>query len=538
MKYKHLLASILTMPLLISSVYAQSLKPGTAMFQNIYGVASSQNVNTGIIEEITDATLLTEGFVVSTNPDAYLDILFSNGVVGRLSPDSKIVIESFLVSQDPGSLTDSGVTTAGEQPVLKLKLEYGDIILNGTAKSAGDFVVETPVSEVKAGLSKFFVSYGLTTSESESVSRAINLGTDSLQVTSNLKGNFSDIRDQVIYGYYDPYASPKTAYLYNDNSAVILTAKEDNVVAENTSYSLLPVEDEATEELETVADYVLEGGANPSATILILQADPDSTYYDVNTGETGPLQAGMKLPEGTILRTSVEGFVSYVYPNGTTADVGSSSNVYVESIMTQPVLNKGDFKIQTNIISRVETGLLNTNTSNTPEYDTVTIISPLDMNLVPPDTILSVEFKQVETSAFQTISKNLTPVPDNASYDDSTAATIGVPVATVAQTNLQQGRSPFKPITQLTTVITSNALSFLDDGASFVEYTTGGDGLSFSIPPGGTHITESRIIPPTYAFIDRTIAFAASVIPGPTPVGTPENPGNNIQTGDEDPVSP
>ena len=535
MKYKHLLASILTMPLLISSVYAQSLKPGTAMFQNIYGVANSQNVNTGIIEEVTDATLLTEGFVVSTNPDAYLDILFSNGVVGRLSPDSKIVIESFLVSQNPGSATETAAIE--EQPVLKLKLEYGDIILNGTAKSAGDFVIETPISEIKAGTSKFFVSYGLTSSQNESVSRTINLGTDSLQLTSNLKGNFSDIRDQVIYGYYDPYASPKTAYLYNDNSAVIRTAREDNVVAENTSYSLLPVDEETNEELETVADYVLAGGPNPTATILILQSDPDSTYYDVNTGETGAIQPGMKLPEGTIIRTSVEGLVSFVYPNGTTANVESSSNVYIESIMTQPVLNKGDFRTQTNVTTRVETGLLSTNTSNTPEYDTVTIISPLDMNLVPPDTVLSVEFKQIETSAFQTITKNLTPATNNSNYQYSTADA-GEPVATVAQTSLQQGKTPFKPVTQLTTVITSNALSFVQDGVSFVEYTTGGSGLSFSVPPGGTHITESRIIPPTYAFIDRTIAFAASVVPGPTPVGTPDNPGNNIQTGDEDPVSP
>ena len=537
MKFKHLLASILASSLMITSVYAQSLKPGTVMFQNIYGVANSQNINTGIIEEITDSSLLTEGFVISTDTDAYLDLLFSNGVVGRLSPDSKVVIESFLVPKDPNN-TSVTQTSETEQPVLKLKLEYGDMILNATAKGTGDFIVETPISNVKSGLSKFFVSYGLSTSENQSVTRTINLGTDSVELTSNLKGNFSPIRDQVIYGYYDAYSSPKTAYLYTDNSAVIRTAKEDSVVAENTNYSLLPIDSDDTKQLETVADYVLEGGVNPLGMVIVLQSDPDSTYYDVNTGETGTIQAGMKFPEGTIIRTSTEGLVSLLFPNGTTGDIQPSSNVYIESVMTQPVLNKGKFDTQTNVTTRVESGMLVTNTSNTPEYDTVTIISPLDINLMPQDTILSVEFKQIiETNAFQSISKNLTPVDPNAPGNNYSTAGLDEPVTQVAQAYGNTTSQPPRPA-QSTTVVTSNPLTFIEDGVSFVEYTADGDGLTFNIPPGGTHITESRIIPPTYAFIDRTIAFAASVVPGPTPVGTPGNPGNNIQTGDEEPVSP
>lgn len=542
MKNKHLLASILATFLLLSSLHGQSLKPGTVAFQNIYGIANSQNINTGITEPVTDISLFTEGFIISTEANGYLDIIFSNGVIGRLSPNSKLEIESFAVLTETDDQNNGmNSMSIADQPILRLKLEYGDIIVNATARDVGDVVINTPISEVKSGLSKFYVSHGLTTSENQSVSRAINLGIDTIELTSNVRNEFSDIRDQVIYGYYDAFASPKTAFLNTDSSAVIRTVKED-VKTEKASYSLLPVDDYLIDQLETVADYVVAGGANPLGDVLVIQSDPDSTYFNINTGEIDNIQPGMRLPEGTIIRTSVEGLVSLVFPNGTNANVESSSNVYLETISTQPVLSNGAFEYQTNVVTRVETGKFSTNTNNAPEYDTFVIISPLDVNLVPTNTLLSVEFKQLETSAFQSISMNLTPIESNGVIVEgeiNTAAQTGdfngTAVATVAQAN---GFSPLEFLRNITTVVTSTNLTFIADGISFIEYAANGEGFTFSIPPGGTHITESRIIPPTYAFIDRTIAFAAGVVPGPTPVGSPDNPGNDIRPGEEDPVSP
>jgi hypothetical protein len=563
MKYKYLLTSIIAAFLLLSNLHGQSLKPGTVTFQNIYGMTSAQNINTGITEEITDVSLLTEGFVISSEENAYLDLIFSNGVVGRLSPNSKLEIESFAVQKDTSDQNSATNSTYSrsmrDQPILKLKLEYGDIILNATAKDEGDLIITTPLSEVKSGPSKLFVSYGLTKSENQSVSRTINLGSDIIELTSNVSNSFSDIRDQIIYGYYDAFASPKTVFLYADNSAVIRNEKEvaksEIRKTEKVNYSLLPLDDCSVEQLETVSDQILVGGINPLGYVLVIQSDSDSTYLDTNTGEIDNIQPGMKLPEGTIIRSSMEGLVSIVFPNGTTSDIEASSNVYLEKISTQPVLSKGSFEFQTNVITRVETGKLVTNMNNTPGFDTFTIISPLDTNLVPTDTVLSVEFKQLETSAFQSITKNITPVEQNGTGITGRAATTasrsgnssvgsddfgGIAVATIAQAS-NRFFSPIEPGPQrnITTVITATGLTFISDNVSFVEYAADGQGLTFSIPPGGTHITESRIIPPSYAFIDRTIAFAAGVVPGPTPVGTPDNPGNDIQPGDEeDPVSP
>jgi hypothetical protein len=90
MKYKNLLALLVYSFVLIQLSLGQSVKPGTVTFKAVYGSASSQNVNTGAVEEITLESLLTEGFVIVTEDDSFLDIEFSNGVVGRLSTQCEI----------------------------------------------------------------------------------------------------------------------------------------------------------------------------------------------------------------------------------------------------------------------------------------------------------------------------------------------------------------------------------------------------------------------------------------------------------------
>lgn len=536
MKNKNLLASLIVGTLLLSGLYGQSLKPGTVTFQNINGNVTSQNINTGVSEELTDESLLTEGFVINTDENGYLDIVFSNGVVGRLSPNSKLEIESFIVEGGRSNrserlkLTNARSQMQATEPVLKLKLECGDVIINATEKDQGDVFVKTPTAEVKSDIAKFFVSHGATTSESQSISRAVNLGTDIIEISSNVENEFSESNDQVSYGYYDTFAEPQTHSLYTDASAVILSSRDNNEEVQNpdttlntaseltadylenqscdrATYSLIPFDRCFHDRLGTLADHILHGGTHPLGYVLVTSTDVDSTYFNVVSGEIDNLRPGMTIPEGTIIRSSVTGKVAVVFPNGITMDVDPGSNVYLDSISTQPILSNGKIENQTNIDVRVETGRIVTNTINSPIADTFTVISPLDQHIIPSDTVVAVEFLQLDTNAFQTVSHNQTT----------------------------EGSSGIN-----TTVVSSNQLSFVSDTATFIEYAAGGDLLSFSTPPAYTHITESALIPPTYDFIDRTIAFAAGVVAGPTPIGTPGNPGNNIQPGDdeEDPVSP
>lgn len=514
MKYKNLLASIIAALLLLSGLHAQSLKPGTVTFQNINGKVTSQNINTGLTEEITAETLLTEGFNINTSVNSYLDVVFSNGVVSRLSPNSKLEIESFAVTGGRGSrdtrmnLRSTRSMSMATEPVLKLKLEFGDVIVNSTEKNQGDLIIATPTAEVTSDLAKFFLSHGSTTSESQNVSRAINLGSNSIQISSNLQNNFTENNNQVSYGFYDSFADLKTKPLYTDASVIILSAKETTNISANYDdviYSLIPFDTCMNDRLGEIADFILLGGNNPTGYIVVTAADLDSTYFNVISGEVDSIRPGMTLAEGSIIRTSVTGTVSAVFPNGVTMVVDPASNVYLDSISTQPVLSGGTMDNQTNILVRVETGRIVTNTINSPATDTFEVISPLDKHIISADTVVAVEFLQIDTNAFQTVSQNQTPNGTNGIN---------------------------------TTVVTSNNLSFVSDTVTFIEYATGGDFLTFSTPPEYTHITESAIIPPSYDFIDRTIAFAAGVIAGPTPVGTPGNPGNDIRTSEPDGVSP
>lgn len=532
MKFKNLLATLAAGMLMVSGIQAQSLKPGTVTFKNIHGSVVSHNINTGATEEITVESLLTEGFVIETKADGYLDIVFSNGVVGRLAPNSQVLIDSFAVNgsgrnnrDDRMNLTNARTRSTSSVSNLHLKLQCGDIVVNATEKEEGDLIVSTPTVDTKAELTKFFVSHGSSNAPSQNVSRAINFGTMPIEVTSHMDSAFTDSNEQVSYGYFNEFGESQSTSIGSQASAVVIS---DNSTAENEKpnvltgetqtndsfnktcdkahYSLLPYDNCTIDRLSSIADHALRGGVDPMGNVLITAAAASSTYFNVASNEVGELKAGMMLPEGSIVRTQADGSVTAVFPNGAIMTVEPSSNAYLESISTQPVLSDPIVDNQTNIMIRVESGRIVANTMGTPTLDTFGVISPLDRHSVASNTIVSVEFLQVDSNAFQTVSKNETPEGSNG-------------VNTV--------------------VVTSTNLSFVSDNVTFIEYAQDGADLSFTTPPSYTHITESAIIPPDYAFIDRTIAFAAAAIPAPTNIGTPGNPGNVQRfTDEQDPVSP
>ena len=544
MKLSNLLASLAAVMMMVSGLQGQSLKPGTVTFKNIHGSVVSHNTNTGATEEITTESLLTEGFVVETRADGYLDLVFSNGVVGRLAPNSKVLIESFAVSGSRAKreermnlATARSNTTGSTSSNLHLMIECGDIVVNATEKEEGELLVKTPSAVVDSDLTKFFVSHGHSNAVSQNVSRAVNLGTMPITVSTRMNNDFTDSNDQVAYGYFDAYAEEKSVTLNTEASAVVISEEPtessevgnsdlekpmstglrtdqwntpDNMYAEEDAcdkahYGLLPYDPCMIDRLSFIGDHVLYGGNDPLGQVLITAAAEGATYFNVDSSEVGEVKAGMMLPEGTIIRSTGDGPVSAVFPNGAIAEVQPSSNVYLESISTQPVLSDPTVDNQTNITIRVEAGKVVVNTIGTPTLDTFGVISPLDRHSVSSGTVVSVEFLQLDTDAFQSVSQNITPEGSNG-------------VNTV--------------------VVSDGNLSFASDTVTFIEYAENGNDFAFTTPPTYTHITESAIIPPGYEFIDRTIAFAAAALPGPTDPGT-TNPGTFQRfTDEEDPVSP
>ena len=542
MKFNNLLASFTAVMLLTAGVHGQNLKPGTVTFKNIHGSVVSHNENTGATEEITTESLLTEGFIIETQADGYLDIVFSNGVVGRLSPNSKVTIESFATygnggrndRQDRMKLDGARNQASSTTSNLGILVECGDLIVNATEKEEGDLTVRTPTTDIKSDLTKFFVSHGNSNAVNKSVSRAINLGAMPIVVSSRMSNAFTDSNDKVAYGYYDAYAEPQKTTLNGETSAVVISENEsasqsqtenqsdltqpklatdswntqdsaDEDTCDKAQYGLLPYDPCLVDRLGSIADHALYGGNDPMGAVLVTAAAPGASYENQISQEVGEIKLGMMLPEGTIIRSS-DGPVAAVFPNGAILNVEPASNVFLESVSSHPVLSDPTVESQTNILIRVETGRIVANTLGTPPLDTFAVISPLDRHSVASNTVVSVEFLQMDTNAFQTVSRNRTP--DGAS---------GVN----------------------TVVVTSNNLSFVSDNVTFIEYAVNGNRFAFTTPPSYTHITESAIIPPGYDFIDRTIAFAAAALPGPITIGTPGNPGNVQRfTDEEDPVSP
>ncbi len=523
MKFKYLLATLTSALALTTGLYAQSLKPGTITFKNIRGSAVSHNINTGATEDITPESLLTEGFVIETRGDGYLDLVFSNGVVARLAPNSRVSIDSFAVGGSARTnrsarmdLSAARSRTSSNTSNLQMSIECGDITVNATEKQEGDLRVKTPTTEVQADLTKFFVSHGKSNAASGNVSRAINLGTMPIQVNTLSENELVSNDGQVTYGHFDPYAETQSTSLGSEATAIILADDQASAsglsptnaasqACDASTYSLLPFDPCLIDRLGYIADHALYGGSDPLGSLLVTAA-ADVSYFNINSGEIGDISIGMLLPEGTIIRSSNNGSLSGVFANGATLEVAPASNVYLESLTSQPVLGNPSADTLTHILVRVETGRITASTAGTPAIDTFQVISPLDRHTIAGDTVASVEFLQMDTNAFQTVSQNRTA----------------------------QGANGVN-----TVVVSSSNLSLVSDNVTFIEYSQDGIDFSFTTPPSYTHITESAIIPPSYEFIDRTIAFAAGALPGPTAIGTPGNPGNVQRfTEEEDPVSP
>jgi hypothetical protein len=369
----------------------------------------------------------------------------------------------------------------------------------------------------------------------QEVSRVINLGTDPITVRSTVNEAFESYGSTVTYANFEQLAQEQMTSLSTENTVVVLS--EDVAVATTPAaqsgytdsyptdsyssdpyadpyqqqlpdcgrarYSLVPIDRCMIDRLGRISGYVLNGGIDPTGFVVVTSADPTSTYFNVVTGETGSLTPGMTLPEGSIIRTSSDGLVSTVFPNGSTMNVEAASNVYVESIASHPVFSRGDVDQQTNITVRVESGMLTANTMNISSMDTFQVISPLDRHFIASNSAVSVAFSQKDTNLFETISQNET---------EGAVATFNTVVVTDAPEPSNVGGN-----------------------FTFVEYSAEGNTLSFTTPPAYGHITESAVIPPDYDFIDRTIAFAAGAIAGPTPVGTPNNPGDDFRINDEPP---
>jgi len=546
MKLSNLLASLAAVMMIATGLQGQNLKPGTVTFKNIHGSVVSHNSNTGATEEITTESLLTEGFVVETHADGYLDLVFSNGVVGRLAPNSKVLIESFAstggrtkrdnrMDLESARSRSTGSTTAN----LHLLIECGDIVVNATEKEEGELLVKTPTAVVNSELAKFFVSHGKSNAVNQSVSRTINLGNTPIDVSSRMNNEFTDSNDLVAYGYYDAYAENKSVTLNVEATAVVISEdapESTNQVAgsqlekpvtttglrtdewntdtsmdtmedacDKAKYTLLPYDPCMIDRLSFIGDHVLYGGSDPQGAVLITAAAEGATYLNVQSSEVGDVVAGMMLPEGTIIRSPSGGTISAVFPNGSIVEVQPAANAYLESISTQPVLSDPTVDNQTNILIRVESGQVVVNTLGTPQLDTFAVISPLDRHSIHSNTVVAVEFLQMDNAVFQSVSQNRTPEGANG-------------VNTV--------------------VVSDGNLSFYSDNVTFIEYAENGNDFAFTTPPSYAHITESAIIPPGYEFIDRTIAFAASTIPGPQQIISPDPGTFQRFTDEEDPVSP
>ncbi len=497
---------------LLTTAVSQNLNPGTVTFKNIYGDVYAVNDNTGAREEITEETSLTEGFTIVTDGEAYVDIEFSNGVVGRISPNTRLKIESFQEaggfgrSDDRFDLRNNSLRRSGMSEGLSLQLECGDVIMNATEKTGGDFLLKTDVSEIRPDFTKFFASYGNTPTNDQKVNRTINLGVMPLEVNSTVASDFTNNTSSVSYAYYDSFGSQSSRTLNTENSAVILAPRASLDDCNDAVYGVVAYDTCLIDQLGGVADNVLNGQTAGNGYILITAAGDNASYFNIETGEIGDLQPGTTIPEGSIIRTGGDSTATAVFPNGATMEVEPNSNIVIDSVSSQPILNEGVQSTQTNIVIRVESGKAIVNTTNVPPSDNFEVISPLDRSNFPSNSLVSVEFLIIDESAFQTVTQN---------------------------------QSTQQDINVNNTVVTASALSFINNTSTFLEYAAEGEPFEFQTPPTFTHITESAVFPADYDFIDRTLAGPAGP-QLPTALTTPGNPGNIIQNqvpGD-DPVSP
>ncbi|MDD4349764.1 MAG: FecR domain-containing protein [Opitutales bacterium] len=487
----------------LSPLHSQNTIPGSISFKRISGDAYITNTNTGSREKITESTSITQGYSIQTTNDAFLDVVFSNGVAARVSPNTSIEIVSF--SQQDGR---AAARKAEQTPSIKLILTHGDIVVNATQKPEGAaMTVETPLATVSATQTKFFVSHGSSATGDMKTSRAINLGVAALKIETNGQSGFSAKDNQTFYITWDAEGTARSQSIDTESTAIILQMLETpERGGSSPAYSVTPYDYVLLEKLSATANSLLLSDPSAGSNAIVLSTLEGATFLNTITGATGTIVEGMEISAGTILRTPSEGRTVLALPNEATLSIEPSANLFLESMLSHLLLSGVQPSDITRVGLRVEAGKVIANTLNAPSMDFVAVISPLDQHRIGANSLVSVEFLQVETNAFQTISRNDTP-----------AGVIGIS----------------------TTVVTSNELSYTDERVTFIEYRAEGGPLSFNTPPGFTHITESAIIPPGYDFIDRTIAFAAPADPaGPTPIGTPDNPGDNLQNTEVIPPSP
>jgi hypothetical protein len=493
--------------ILLAGAASAQTRPGAISFRNLHGNVSVENLSTGTVEPVLADQTFGPGFRFLTEANGHLDLVFSNGVVTRLGPSSNLEIASFSEDTKPGA--------ANPQGGLTLKLHAGEIIGNASEKSGGTFTIETAHGQLLAEQTQFYLSFGSSNWPESTVTRATNLGRRPLTITSNVPDAFVRPGQITAYADFSLDEPIRAKVLSTDETGVILSkGKSFGTIAENqpVRHSLAPFERHEQERLAAIADQILTGGSMPKSSAVVIASGPDASFINLRTGETGALNAGMEVGEGTIIRTLGTGSVSLAFENGSHLLIEPNSSAYIENLSSQPYMGVIHFNDLTHIVIRVEVGQVLANTAEVQFLDTFTIISPLDRHIVPSDSIVSVEFRQVDTTAFQTVSKNQSTSSSNAVHS---------------------------------LVVSSTQLSFMSDTVTFIQYAAEGESFTFQIPSTFTHITESRIIPPDYSFIDRTIAFAAPAGGGlsPAPVPTPQNPGNvPVQSfsnpTDPDPVSP
>ncbi len=494
MKSHSFVALIASALMALCPLLAQNTIPGSISFKRISGDAYITNLNTGSREKITEGTVITQGYSIQTTGDAFLDMAFSDGVAVRVAPNTGLEIETFA-QKDARASNQNGSKT----PSLKLKLSQGDIVVNATQQPQGSSILlTTPLATVRADQTKFFVSHGSSATGDMKTSRAINLGMAPLNIETSGQTNFVAMDGQTFYATWNMDGTPRSKALESEATAIILQILETpDLDPTAPAYSVTSFDFCVNEKLSATANNLLQSDPSAGSNAIVLFTDEGATYLNTQTGTTGPIVEGMEIPAGTILRTPAEGKAILALPNEALLSIDPASNVFLESMLSHLLLSGVQPTDITRVGLRVEAGKVVANMLNVPPMDYIALISPLDQHRIGSNSLVSVEFLQVETNAFQTISRNNTP-----------AGVTGIS----------------------TTVVTSNELSYTDERVTFIEYRAEGGPLSFNTPPGFTHITESAIVPPGYDFIDRTIAFAAPADPaGPSPIGTPDNPGNGLQ---------
>jgi hypothetical protein len=295
MKHRALFLSILTCFAASSIANSQNARHGSITFRNVQGSAYSQNLTTGLTDTVSEQSLLSQGFKISTEADAFLDLIFSNGIIARLAPASSLEISHFSTTSNRGTPQAGSSLGAADFPMLEIKLLSGEILINAESKLNGRLLVVTERASIEAEPTKFLVAHGSQAWEGTFATRAVNLGNAPITVSSMVAEPFVEPnQSDTTYGIYDVSEQQRTRFVGKNETAIILdpspSGQSPEVPPALRAQTLAPLDECHKDQLAQVADYLLNQGRDPFGQAIVVYAGPDATYLNINTGETGTLK--------------------------------------------------------------------------------------------------------------------------------------------------------------------------------------------------------------------------------------------------------